>query len=218
MAPYARLEVIVTAIVGGLVTAVVAYFLGAWAVLPAAITLGLLSFYRDPPRVPPAGHDLILAPADGKIVEISSDATLPDGSRVLRIMIFLHVYDVHLNRSPCAGRVTDIQYRRGEFINALNPAAGELNECNTVTLSPQPPLPGPIRVRQIAGVLARRIVCVAKTGDFLAAGQRFGMIKLGSRTEVCVPADPAWEVMVRIGDRVRAGRTILARWAAASEK
>jgi len=211
MAPYARLEVILIALVGGAITAVLAHVAPLWAILPAVLTLALLGFYRDPARRAPGGNDLILAPADGQVVEISPDATGADGSRVLRIMIFLRVYDVHLNRSPCAGRVTDVQYRRGAFVNALNSAADARNECNTVTLDPQAPLPGPVRVRQIAGVLARRIVCAVKSGDYLTAGDRFGMIKLGSRTEVCVPADPRWEVLVRPGQKVRAGVTVLVR-------
>ena len=159
-----------------------------------------------------AGDDLIVAPADGKVVEVTRDTQAADGTDpTLRIMIFLSVLDVHVNRSPCAGRVTDVSYRPGQFLNALNPAADQRNECNTLTLEPQPPLPGPIRVRQIAGVLARRIVCVVDAGHELATGQRFGMIKLGSRTEVCLPEHPGWDVVVRVGDKVKAGQSVLAR-------
>jgi phosphatidylserine decarboxylase len=216
IAPYARREAAVIALVGVVATAVVAYTLGAWGVIPAVLAVALLSFYRDPPRRPPAGENLILAPADGKIVEISRNAQAPDGEHVLRIMVFLSVFNVHINRSPCAGRVTVVSYRPGEFLNALRADANHRNESNTVTLDPAAPLPGPVRVRQIAGVLARRIVCTARIGDPLTAGQRFGMIKLGSRTEVCLAEDARWEMRVRVGDRVQAGLTVLARLRTAS--
>ncbi len=196
---------------GAVATVVVAYFLGAWAVLPAVFTLALLSFYRDPERRPPAGNDLVLAAADGKIVAIERGVAGPDGGQVLRIMVFLSVFNVHINRSPCAGRVTEVSYRPGEFRNALSADADTCNECNTITLEPAEPLRGPVRVRQIAGVLARRIVCTARVGDRLTAGQRVGMIKLGSRTEICLAEDPRWQVQVRVGQQVRAGRTVLAR-------
>jgi phosphatidylserine decarboxylase len=212
MSPYARLEVILIALLGGLLTAGVAWYLAAWAFVPAGLTLALLGFYRDPGRIPPRAADLILAPADGTVVEVARDVALPDGGRGVRIMIFLSVLNVHMNRSPCAGHVAAVEYRPGQFRNALSADADRHNECNTVTLTPADPLPGPVRVRQIAGVLARRIVCAARPGDRLAAGQRYGMIKLGSRTEVCLPEHPSWEVLVRVGDKARGGLTVLARW------
>jgi phosphatidylserine decarboxylase len=104
-----------------------------------------------------------------------------------------------------------VLYTPGRFLSALNNASMHLNECNRVLLTPAGPLPGPITVRQIAGVLARRIACAVRPGHTLAAGERFGMIKLGSRTELLAPADPRWELCVRAGDRVRAGVTVLAR-------
>jgi len=211
MAPYARLEVTLIVLGGGALTAVCAWLAGWWAVLPAVIALALLSFYRDPPRACPVGDDLILAPADGKIVEITHGVAGPDDRQFLRIMIFLSVFNVHINRSPCAGRVTAVDYRPGEFLNALRADADVRNESNTLELETAAPLLGPVRVRQIAGVLARRIVCTARVGERLTAGQRYGMIKLGSRTEVCLVEDPAWEVRVAVGDAVKAGRTVLAR-------
>ena len=215
MAPYARREVALIVVLGGATTALIAYWLGYWAVVPAVLMLALLAFYRDPARRPPAGENLILAPADGKLVEITRDTEAPGGGRVLRFMIFLSVFNVHINRAPCAGRVTAVEYRPGEFRNALRTDANTRNECNTLTLEPAYPLPGPVRIRQIAGVLARRIVCAAKIGDRLTAGERFGMIKLGSRTEVCLVEDAAWEVVAAVGDQVHAGVTVLARWRAA---
>lgn len=217
MAPYARREVVLIVVLGAAATALIAYWLGYWAVLPVVLALALLAFYRDPARRPPAGENLILAPADGKLVEITRDAEAPDGGHMLRFMVFLSVFDVHINRAPCAGRVAAVEYRPGEFRNALRTDANTRNECNTLTLEPAAPLPGPVRVRQIAGVLARRIVCAAKIDDRLTAGARFGMIKLGSRTEVCLVEDARWEVLAAVGDRVRAGVTVLARLRAADK-
>ncbi len=211
MARYARLEVTLITAIGTLATAIVAWWLGWWALLPAVLAMAALAFYRDPPRRVPEGDNLILAPADGKIVDIARALDGPDGKPTLRIRIFLSVFNVHLNRSPCRGRVTNVEYRPGKFLNALRPEADELNECNTITLDPADPIPGPIRVRQISGVLAKRIVCAVAGGANLAAGQRYGMIKLGSRTEITLPEDPGWELLVGKGDKTRAGRTILAR-------
>ncbi len=212
MAPYARREVTLTLLSGAAATVLVGWLAGWWAVVPAALALLLLSFYRDPQRTPPRGADLLLAPADGRLVGLRRNAEGPDGRPMLRMTIFLSVTDVHINRAPCAGRVVDVRYRPGKFVNALRAEADTCNECNTVTLEPESPLPGPVAVRQIAGVLARRIVCVLRPGDRVAAGERFGMIKLGSRTEIAVPDDSRWELGVSLHDAVRAGVTVLARW------
>lgn len=211
MVPYARLEVAMITLIGGVATVIVAYGFGFWALVPAVVALAVLSFYRDPVRHPPAESNVILAPADGRVVKISRNVEGPDGTPVLRVMIFLSIFDVHVNRSPCAGRVVEVDYRRGEFLNALRSAADTRNESNTVTIDPAKPFPGPIRIRQIAGVLARRIVCVVRVGERMAAGERFGMIKLGSRTEVCLPESPNWELCVAAGAKVAAGKTILAQ-------
>lgn len=213
MTSYARTEVLVITLVGAALAAIAWWWGGPWSALaPAALALALLSFYRDPPRRIPPGADLLLSPADGKVVEISRDVALPDGRRGLRIVIFLSVLNVHVNRSPCAGNVTAVRYQPGKFLNALNPESNRQNESNTLTLSPRSPLAGPIEVRQIAGLLARRIVCAARIGDTLEAGQRYGMIKLGSRTEITAPEDSRWQVAVRVGQSVAGGTTILARW------
>jgi phosphatidylserine decarboxylase len=215
MARYARLEV-AAILVGGLaLTLLTGWLAGWWAILPAVVALLLLSFYRDPARVTPNEPNAIFAAADGRIVEVTRGAD--SGGPVIRMMTFLSVANVHINRSPCAARVVATEYQRGRFLNALSPAADRENENNVLILEPSGPLPGPVRVRQIAGVLARRIVCAAQPGMALAAGERFGMIKLGSRTEVCVPEDAGWEVCVRVGDDVRAGQTVLLRYAKASE-
>ena len=211
MSRYARLEIALIILLGGGLTAVTAYYLKLWALLPAVLALALLAFYRDPPRRVPRRENVLVAPADGRITEITRDYNAADErGPLLRVVVFLSVLDAHINRSPCAGRVTDVTYRAGRFLNALKAESTDRNENNLVTIEPQPPIPGPVRVRQIAGVLARRIVCAAKPGDHLATGERFGMIKFGSRTELCVGEDPRWQLAVHVGDHVKAGVTVLA--------
>lgn len=211
MSRYARLEIALIILLGGGLTAVTAYYLKLWALLPAVLALALLAFYRDPPRRVPRRENVLVAPADGRITEITRDYNAADErGPLLRVVVFLSVLDAHINRSPCAGRVTDVTYRPGEFLNALKAESTDRNENNLVTIEPRPPIPGPVRVRQIAGVLARRIVCAAKPGDHLATGERFGMIKFGSRTELCVGEDPRWQLAVHVGDHVKAGVTVLA--------
>jgi phosphatidylserine decarboxylase len=212
MAPYARLEIVLILLIGGVVTVAGGVWLHWWALLPGILTLALLMFYRDPPRRSPVGDNLLLAPADGKIVRIERDYNGEGGDGPeLRIVIFLSVLNAHINRSPCAGTVTDVAYNPGEFLNALRAEATTRNENNLVTFRPRPPLPGPIHVRQIAGVLARRVVCTLEPGDQVAAGERFGMIKFGSQTEIRVPEDARWELRVAEGEPVKAGLSELAR-------
>lgn len=210
MTAYARIEWIATLTIGIILTVAIGLCFGYWGIVPAVLTAGVLQFYRDPPRQPPTDASLVLAAADGRIVAVSRNVVTDDGP-MLRIMIFLSVFNVHVNRSPCAGKITDVQYRPGMFRSALRPDADADNESNTLTIMPAGPLPGPIRVRQIAGMLARRIVCRVGVGDAVAAGQRFGMIKLGSRTEISVPERDDWEVLVNVGASVRAGATPLLR-------
>jgi len=213
IAPYARREAAAIVLLGGGLTVATGTLAGWWAVLPAALTVGLLAFYRDPPRRVPDEASLLVAPADGRVMFVRRNEAAPGGGPgTLRVGIFLSVLDVHVNRSPCAGRVLSVEYRPGRFHNALRAAATDQNECNTITLEPQPPLPGPVRVRQIAGLLARRIVCGVATGQRVRAGERVGMIKLGSQTELCVPDDERWVVLVRSGQHVRAGVSVLLRW------
>jgi phosphatidylserine decarboxylase len=212
MAPYARLEVTLIVLIGAAVTVITGYYWQWWALLPGALALALLSFYRDPSRNAPADGNLLLAAADGKIIRVERDYRAGDDDhRELRIVIFLSVLDAHINRSPCAGRVTQTRYSAGKFLNALRAEATDRNENNLVEIQPRPPLPGPVYVRQIAGVLARRVVCTLQPGDEASAGQRFGMIKFGSQTEIRVPEDTRWDVLVHKGDHVKAGLTVLAR-------
>lgn len=213
MAEYAETEVTVMTLVGALLTLATGWAYGASLLVPLLLTLALLAFYRDPPRRVLNDPRLILSPADGRVMDVE---TVPGDAagqtRHLRIRIFLSVLNVHLNRCPCAATVREVRYTPGAFLNALKGEAADKNEANLLILDPRPPLPGPIHVRQIAGALARRIVCTAGPQQSLSAGQRFGMIKLGSQTEIRLPADSHWQVLVRSGDTVRGGLTVLARW------
>jgi phosphatidylserine decarboxylase len=212
MAKYARLEVTLIILIGAAVTVVTGLYWHWWALVPGGLALALLSFYRDPPRRIPAGDDLLLAAADGRLMRVERHYQAKgDDSDELRFVVFMSVLNAHVNRTPCAGSVRRVKYTPGEFLNALRSAATDRNENNLVTIEPRAPLPGPVHVRQIAGVLARRVVCTLEPGDEVSAGERFGMVKFGSQAEVRVPEDPRWEVRVRVGDRVKAGRTVLAR-------
>lgn len=201
-----------------LATLVVAALWLAWTARPAEILLavavpatllwlGLLFFMRDPRRSPPTGEGIYLAPADGRVVAIDSlDEASFVGGPVLRIAIFLSLFDVHVNRSPAAGVVRKVRHVPGRFLQAFREEASRVNEYNDIGLEDDS---GRILVKQIAGILARRIVCSVREGDRVRAGQRVGMIKFGSRTEVFLPPD--CHVEVRQGDKVRGGLTILAR-------
>jgi phosphatidylserine decarboxylase len=159
-----------------------------------------LYFFRDPDRTPPAGAEVV-SPADGKVMEVK-----PDQHDVTRISIFLNVFDVHVNRSPVAGRIADVQYRRGQFLVASKEVASEENEQNVVTVETS----GGSRVvyKQIAGLIARRIVFNKAAGDQVALGERIGLMKFGSRMDVLL--GPEWKILVRPGERVVAGVTVLA--------
>ncbi len=175
-----------------------------WAAMPLTLfALACLGFFRDPERTPPAVTGAILAPADGRVMGV---VDVDDGwvGRAVRVSIFLSPLDVHVNRSPVAGLVRDVQYARGRFLAAYRDEASELNERCTVALEGDS---ARLTVRQIAGVLARRIVCRARAGDKLQAGERYGLIRFGSRTDLVVPRGT--ELRVRVGDRVRGGETIM---------
>ncbi len=162
-------------------------------------------FFRDPERRPPEDPAALVAPADGRVTEVGSAGEGNPETR--RVSIFLSVFDVHINRSPTAGRVEAVRYREGEFRAAFRGDAAARNERNELELRTAR---GTMRIHQIAGVLARRIVCRARPGHRLAAGERFGLIRFGSRTDVLLP--PGVEVLVRAGDRVRGGETVIARF------
>ncbi len=196
---------------GGLLvlTALAAFYL-VWAVpVLLALLAFVLSFFRDPERAVPAEPRLLVAPADGRVTEVGEAEDDLLGGKVQRISIFLSVFDVHVNRSPCSGRVASVSYRPGEFRNAMSAESASTNESNTVLIESDE-VPGlRVSVKQVAGLIARRIVCACPAGQTLARGERFGMIKFGSRTDVCVPAGRLADVRVKVGDHVSGGRTIL---------
>jgi len=173
--------------------------------VPILGLLFVLNFFRDPSRTVPSEPGLMVAPADGVVVEIK-DMTEPEFLKVpcTRISIFLNVFNVHINRSPCEGVVQGLKYKPGKFLDVRHPDCSTLNESNTIHL-------GDVVVKQIAGLIARRIVCEAKPQDKLARGEKFGMIKFGSRTELYIPKARVEEIRVKLKDKVKGGETILAR-------
>jgi phosphatidylserine decarboxylase len=186
-----------------------------WLVVTALAVIGLLIvwFFRDPHRVVPTAPGQVVAPADGLIVAIDDlDHDEFVGGPAVQIGIFLSIFNVHLNRAPVAGRVVGLRYKPGKYLNALRAASARENEQLALRLQETT---APYRryvVRQITGAIARRIVCWLKPGDGLARGERFGMIKLGSRTELVLPREAGLAIRARIGDKVRAGATVLAEY------
>ena len=180
------------------------------AVLDVLFACAVLWFFRDPARTPPENEGLLLAPADGKITAVDeAEEPVYLGARARRVSIFLSILDVHVNRAPCAGRVAEIKYTPGKFLNALKERSALENERNLVGLGETPF--GRVAVVQIAGLIARRIVCRLDPGEAVEAGQPFGMLKFGSRTDVYLPLDAPVELCVAPGDRVRAGVTVIGR-------
>jgi phosphatidylserine decarboxylase len=158
-----------------------------------------VAFFRDPERQVPSLPEVVVAPADGRIMEIVEESGRP------RIGIFLSVLDVHINRAPYGGKVREVLRTPGKFLAAYRREAPQVNAATSITLEQQGYT---LVVRQIAGVLARRIVCRVKPGDVLEKGERYGLIRFGSRTDVILP--PEAEVVAKVGDVVRGGETILA--------
>jgi phosphatidylserine decarboxylase len=212
--PFARVGLAELLMIGGLCLVAAVLGLLVWAPLalaPAAVGLLVIWFFRDPPRRIPVEAGLFVAPADGRVVAIEQLDYEPHvAGPAVRIDIFLSIFNVHLNRSPAAATVVGIAYRPGKFLNALRPEASRENEQLELRLEQREPPYRPFLVRQITGAIARRIVCWVKPGEVLSRGQRFGMIKLGSRTELVLPVGPDLRLQVRVGDRVRAGATPLA--------
>ncbi len=183
------------------------------ALIPAVLGLCIVWFFRNPSRSIPQGAGLVIAPADGKVVaieEIEHDDYI--GGPALLVGIFLSVFNVHINRVPVAARVIGLTYSPGKFLNALLPESARENERLAVRIEENAAPYRRMIVRQIAGLIARRIVCWLKPGDELAAGQQFGMIKLGSRTELVIPRNSTLRVTAKLGDTVKAGESIVARY------
>jgi phosphatidylserine decarboxylase len=173
------------------------------AIVPLLFAAFFLWFFRDPERAVPHAPGLIVSPADGKVTDVSNVAI--DGAPRTRISIFLNVFDVHVNRSPIAGTITAVRYQKGRFGNAMANASSEANEQNVITLQGQGQT---IVLRQIAGLLARRLVFNKQLGEQVARGERIGMMKFGSRMDVIM--DPSVTLQVKLGDRVKGGVTVLA--------
>jgi phosphatidylserine decarboxylase len=176
----------------------------AWGIVPVLLAAFFLWFFRDPQRAIPGGPGFIVSPGDGKVTETVTVST-PQGPRQ-RISIFLSVFNVHVNRSPIGGVLTRVQYQKGEYLNAMNPASADRNEQNAVTVRGEGI---EVTFKQIAGLLARRIVFNLREGDTVERGQRVGLIKFGSRVDVVVPAEA--ELHVRVGQKVKGGATVLAQ-------
>jgi phosphatidylserine decarboxylase len=174
-----------------------------WSIVPVLLAAFYLWFFRDPKRNIPKGDGLVVSPADGLVTETAQIIT-PDGPRQ-RISIFLNVFDVHVNRSPIAGEVTSVRYQKGKFLNAMNQECAERNEQNIVMVRGEGM---EIVFKQIAGLIARRIIFNFREGDRVERGQRVGLIKFGSRTDVILPAEA--EIRVKVGQRVKGGSSIIA--------
>lgn len=182
-----------------------------WSILAVtgfAVTTFILYFFRDPERVIPTEDGVVVSPADGRVLDVAEggEGALQDG-RTQRISIFMNIFDVHVNRAPIRGAVKQIVYRQGSFLSADKARARLQNEQNALLIEGDDATR--LTVVQVAGVIARRIVCWADVGDTLELGQRFGMIRFGSRLDMYLPAEMS--VVVRRGQRVRAGETVLAK-------
>jgi phosphatidylserine decarboxylase len=175
----------------------------AWSVAPLLLAAFFLWFFRDPARIVPAGAGLIVSPGDGLVTEAAVIET-PEGPR-RRISIFLSVFDVHINRAPIAGELTLVRYQKGRYLNAMNPASADQNEQNIATVRGEG---FEVTFKQIAGLLARRIVFNLRQGDTVERGQRVGLIKFGSRVNVLLPVEA--ELRVGVGQRVKGGASVLA--------
>lgn len=199
---YYGLGLLLAALVVGFFTAGHA-FMPVLVAVPVLLAAFFLWFFRDPERVIPQGPGVIVSPADGKVTEIISIMT-PAGVRT-RISVFLNVFNVHVNRSPIDGILGEVTYKKGEYLNAMNPASAERNEQNLVVVEGDR---ATVVFKQIAGLLARRIVFNYKVGDRVERGQRVGLIKFGSRVDIILPAEAV--VRVKVGDKVQGGSSILA--------
>jgi phosphatidylserine decarboxylase len=187
------------------VAALIAWTTGnsVWAVPPLLLAAFFLWFFRDPHRNIPAGDGLIVSPGDGLVTEAVQIST-PEGRRQ-RVSIFLSVFDVHVNRSPIEGVLTEVRYQKGQYLNAMNPSSADRNEQNIVTVRGKN---FEVTFKQIAGLLARRIVFNLGEGSKVERGQRVGLIKFGSRVDVLVPAEAV--LRVKVGQRVQGGATVIA--------
>jgi len=189
--------------------ALCSFFSYALAALWAGAGLFVAFFFRNPKRTPPEDSDIIVSPADGRICAIEEFKDSPHvGGPAMKVSIFMSVFNVHMNRMPLAAKVSSIIYKPGKFLVASLDKASEHNEQNILVL--ERPSGGKLAMVQIAGLIARRIVCYVKPGDDLSIGERFGLIRFGSRVDLYLPKPNT--IDVKVGDRVRAGRTVIGRW------
>ena len=196
-------------VIAGIITVL---FYAAGLIIPAVlftlVTLFVVWFFRNPERTVPPGDNNVISPADGKIIDIREvDETRILKKKMLKISIFMNLFNVHVNRSPCTGKVVDILYNPGKFVSANLDKASLENEQNAVVL--ETPAGEKIIFIQIAGLIARRIVCWLREGQYVKIGERFGLIRFGSRVDVYLPVGT--DVSVSLGDKVKAGESILAR-------
>jgi phosphatidylserine decarboxylase len=175
----------------------------AWAIFPFVLAAFFLWFFRDPERTIPQETGALVSPGDGKVTDVSPVTS--GSNKLTRISIFLSVFNVHVNRSPVTGTIREIRYQRGKYLNAMNHASAEENEQNIVTVEGDGQT---VVFKQIAGLLARRIVFHPEVGDRLERGQRVGLIKFGSRVDVLFDASAT--LKVKVGDRVKGGASVLA--------
>lgn len=197
----------------------------AWFIVPSGwpvvttecvllVVLGwVLAFFRDPERKIVCDEFTLVSPADGVVSDVGvvADERFA-GGKAFRVGIFLNVFNVHINRMPCSVRVEGVEYKEGAFKNALDPVSAQVNESNSVFMVRMDEPADKVIVRQISGAIARRIVCAAKSGDEFAAGDRFGMIKFGSRTELYAANRDQLRCLVQVGDKVKAGLTKVLRY------
>ena len=194
------------------VTLLIGYYAPYFYVVGVPLTIWCIYFFRNPVRTIPQKDGWLIAPADGRVISIGeavpeAEMNLPEG-KYRRVAIFMNVFDVHVNRAPIAGKVTDILYRKGKFVNASLDKASTDNERLAMTMEVENKAKTKIAVVQIAGLVARRILCDAKVSDSLSVGQIFGLIRFGSRVDVWMPLET--NVMVLVGQRTVAGETVIA--------
>lgn len=193
-----------------LVAAGFAWIGGPWLGLPALVLPAfVMNFFRDPERVPPADESLVVSPADGKVLSVAEvDEGRYLNCRMKRICIFMNVFNVHVNRIPVSGRVKDVRYNLGKYLMGYAEKASLDNEQNAIVIEKAPGQD--VLFVQIAGLVARRIVCYLKGGETVSRGERFGLIRFGSRVDVYLPLEA--QVLVQEGQIVKAGETAIARW------
>lgn len=207
--PYGTPTLLLCLAVFGALAALLGFLVAPWAAwLPLPLALFVLNFFRDPERRAAGGEDQLVSSADGLVADIVTVTDPALGVPCTRIGIFLNVFNVHVNRSPCTGTVTAVQRRDGGFLDARDARAVEENQAATIVIAR--PDGRFLAVRQITGKIARRIVCPVGVGQGLARGERYGMIRFGSRTELVIPQTELARLLVKVGDTARGGETLLA--------